>query len=195
MLPAMSKDISINDFGLLIAYVLPGFTTLWGATYLTDSLSPWLGTTDTSPTIGGFLFVTLASVGAGLAVSTLRWLVVDTCHRLTGIRRPDRDFARLEANVAAFGVLVDGHYRYYQHYGNMLVAILFVLAARRAAVGLLATPFGGVDAALAGAAVLYFLGSRDALLKYYARTGALLGRPEHRRRSHRGKAKQLGHGG
>src|SRR3712207_8337999 len=46
--------------GLLIAYVLPGFTALWGGTYLSDALRPWFGLTSTDgPSVGGFLSLTV----------------------------------------------------------------------------------------------------------------------------------------
>ena len=56
---------------------------------------------------GGFLYITIASVSAGLIVSTVRWAVVDALHALTGIRQPSWDFASLRDNVAAYDKLID----------------------------------------------------------------------------------------
>src|SRR5947209_5196133 len=96
MLAGVSRETSINNFGLLIAYVLPGFTALWGISLVTDRLGPWLFHPPADPpTVGGFLYVTLASVVAGLTVSTVRWLIIDVVHHQTGLRPPPRDFARL----------------------------------------------------------------------------------------------------
>ncbi len=53
------QDVSTRNFGLLIAYLLPGFTTLWGLSYVSETIRLWLGSPPTSlPTAGGFLYVT-----------------------------------------------------------------------------------------------------------------------------------------
>src|SRR5437016_3433134 len=132
MLRPVSREAAITDFGLLIAYVLPGFTALWGGTYISPSLSAWIGTPPSDPpTVGGFLFVTLASIAAGITVSTVRWLVIDTLHHGTGLRPPDWDFSSLRDSVPAFSLMVDHYYRYYQFYGNMVISVAFVFVARR----------------------------------------------------------------
>src|SRR5213592_2931233 len=94
----------INDFGLLIAYVLPGFTALWGATYVSPGVRPLFGTeASAGPSVGGFLFLTAAATVKGLTVSTVRWLVIDSLHHRTGIPPPRWDFGLLGPNVTAFG--------------------------------------------------------------------------------------------
>ena len=172
----MAKENPLNDFGLLIAYVLPGFIALWGLTFLDPA---WelqiLGTGNNQPTIAGFLFSTVAALTAGLTISTIRWMTIDPIHHATGVQPPDWDFARLETKVDAFNVLIEGHYRFYLWYANSFVAILWVFIARRiAADGL--WPLNGWDAGLLAALPLLFLGSRDTLRKYYLRAGRLLGR-------------------
>ena len=80
------KDVSPGNFGVLIAFVLPGFVVLWGVSYFSATVRLWLSGAGTTPTIGGFMFGTLASVAAGVTVSTVRWLVIDKIHHWTGIR-------------------------------------------------------------------------------------------------------------
>ena len=105
---------------------------------------------------------------AGLTVSTLRWLLIDAIHHRTGIKRPERDFARLEKSVAAYEFLGINHYRYYKFYANMVVALVWAYATREYALGWKGlTNFPLV--------FLFFFASRDALRKYYERTGSLLG--------------------
>lgn len=172
----MSQEGSINDrdFGLVIAYLLPGFTVLWALTYLTDALDPWFGQLPVSPpTVGGFLYVTVASIGAGITISTVRWLIIDSLHRWTGLRTPQWDFSLLRDSVAAFGMIVDHQYRYYQFYSNSLVALAVVFIARRWALGLWTT-WGLMDFGLLALEVVFFLGSRDTLRRYYTRAGQLL---------------------
>jgi hypothetical protein len=75
-----------SSFGLTIAYLLPGFTTLCGVAVVSPTVRVWLGATATdSPTLGGFLYVTVGSLTAGLFLSTLRWLILDTVHHWSGV--------------------------------------------------------------------------------------------------------------
>jgi hypothetical protein len=169
------KETSVTNFGLLIAFLLPGFVALWGLGYNSEPVHSWFGvSSQETPSVGGFLYVTLASIVAGLTVSTVRWIVIDTVHHITGITRPAWDFSRLQDNVAAFDMLNEFYYRYYQFYSNMAVAILFTTLMRHASAS--AGPWS-VDTTDGGAAILmivFLAGSRDSLRKYYRRGEQLL---------------------
>lgn len=170
-----SKESSINDFGLLIAYVIPGFAVLWGFSYFSPAIRTWIGQSPAdTPTIAGFLYMTIAAIACGLTVSTVRWLLVDSLHHRTGIRPPDWDFMHLKEGVAAFGLLIEIHYRYYQFYANMLVALVWVYVARRLSFGFWTAGMDASDLGFLLLAVVLFLGSRDTLQKYYRRGGQLL---------------------
>lgn len=169
------KDVSTGNFGLLIAFVLPGFIVLWGASYFSATVRLWLSTAGTTPTIGGFMFGTLASVAAGVTVSTVRWLVIDKIHHWTGIRQPPWNFSRLGQNVDAYNVLNDIHYKFYLFHANGLIALFFVYAARRTHEGIFAAPVGWVDLGFALLSLVLFIGSRDMLRKYFTRVSQLLG--------------------
>lgn len=169
------KDVSPSNFGLLIGFLLPGFTVLWGLSYYSVTVSNWLSGSSTTPSVGGFMYVTLASVAAGVTVSTVRWAVLDTVHRWTGLRQPAWDFSRLQDNVAAYNVLNEIHYKYYLFHGNHLVALLFLYGARRVRLGLFTASWGWVDAGFLLLSVVLFVGSRDTLHKYYSRVSQLLG--------------------
>jgi hypothetical protein len=158
-----------TNFGLLIAYVLPGFTALQGLPFVASPPAGWgTATAAPGPTLSGFLSGTLAALAAGLTVSTARWLLIDALHHRTGVRPPAWDFALLARNVQAFELLVEIHYRYYKFYANMVVALAWAYATGGYAMGWRGAAYGGL-------AALFFLGSRDALRKYYDRAGRLLG--------------------
>jgi hypothetical protein len=165
-------EVSTQNFGFLIAYILPGLVVLIALGNYSETVRSWFGMSSTdAPTVGGFLYVTLASVAAGMTVSTIRWLVLDSIHHATGIRQPYWHFAALEGNHTAFMTLVENHYRYYQFYGNVLVALVFLVAVR--------WPIQFTESKLLAFAIfaligLFYLASRDALRKYYARAGVLL---------------------
>jgi hypothetical protein len=61
-------EVSSSNFGLAIAFLVPGFTVLWGVSYFDETVRHWLsGSSTAMPTVGGFLYVTLASLAAGVA--------------------------------------------------------------------------------------------------------------------------------
>jgi hypothetical protein len=165
------QEGSLSNFGLLIAYVLPGFTALQRLPFLSHAVvSCGTGALDQNPSVTSFLSGTVEALAVGLAVSTVRWLLIDALHHRTGLRPPAWDFARLEKNVVAFEYLVQVHYRYYKFYANMVVALAWAFAAGGYAQGWR----GLVYWLLAG---LFLAASRDALRKYYERAGQLL-RPQ-----------------
>ena len=167
------RDVTTNNFGLLIAFVLPGFVLLWGIAPYSSTISGWLGQTTTdAPTVGGFLYVTLVSVGLGQLVSTLRWLLIDSIHHHTGIHKPNWSFSQLRSKetVAAFDRFVEDHYRYYQFHANGLVAITLAMILRWHVVG-----FRLIDIVLVLLCdALLFVGSRDNLQRYYRRAESVL---------------------
>jgi hypothetical protein len=169
------RDVTHDNFGFLIAYVVPGAIAVWAVGYFSPTVAGWFGSgTADAPTIGGFLYVTIASVAAGMLVSAVRWLLIDTLHHATGIPKPAWDFARLQQNLDAFQTVVEHQYRHYQAYSNCLVALVFLYAVRRFAVGGDARQLLGETAVFAAVGTLCFVASRDNLRRYYERTNAML---------------------
>jgi hypothetical protein len=171
--------LSARNFGLVIAYVVPGFVALWGLSYLSGSLRLWLvGAQAGGPNVGSFLYVLLASVALGLTASAVRWAVLDTVHHMTGIAAPHWNDAKLHERLEAFEALVDNHFRYYQFYGHMLVAGTLAYAAWRLSPESASTPWGPTEAGFLFLVAVFAAGSRDALRRYYSRTATLLGTVE-----------------
>jgi hypothetical protein len=167
-------EISDKNFGVVIAYLLPGLVALAAGAEFLPFAQGWLGASNSSATIGGFLYGTLASLALGLSISAVRWMVLDALHHRTGLAEPERDFASLKSSLSAFDGAVQNHYRYYQFYGNMFVAVVVAAVIQWPLDDFLtASPAVNAVAVLVAASLL-FVASRDALRKYYARTGALL---------------------
>ena len=164
------KDVTSDNFGLLIAYVLPGFTVLWGLSHQSMTVQSWLGASYAeSPTVAGFLYVTLASVGIGMAANAIRWLVIDRIHHLTGIKPPRWDFSRLSERVAAFQIIVDHQYRHYQFYATSVIALPITAALRWSELG-----FRISECALVVLiTILFYIASRDTLSRYYDRLSGM----------------------
>src|SRR4051812_35686483 len=167
------QAVTNDNFGPLIAYLVPGATALIGVSPFSGTLREWFATAPaSSPTIGGFLYVTVASIAVGMTLSAIRWLVVDTIHARTGLRAPPLDFAGLGENVEAFALLIEIHYRHYQFYSNMLVAVAIAYGCHRVRVGDLSLGWADLGALLLEA--VYFATSRDTLQKYHSRCRQLL---------------------
>jgi hypothetical protein len=169
------NTLSNQNFGLIIAYLLPGFVSLWGMSYFSPVVESWIDVQQPSgsPAVAGFMFATLASLAAGVTVSAVRWAVIDHLHHATGIVPPDWKFAHLEGRLQGYLTLVENHYRYYQFYSNMFVAAAFAYSARLVEGPAFLRPVAATCGFLALEMTL-FAGSRDTLQKYYDRTRQLL---------------------
>lgn len=174
--------INHRSFGLLIAYIIPGFVCLLGAGTSFDAVWVWLvGGGSLGPSVGGVLYVAVASVGAGMTASVVRWAILDTTHEWTGLCRPRLDESRLTERLEAFNYLVEQHYRYYQFYGNSLVAVLAFYGLWRSSPHAVAVSIGWPEAVLVVFIAVFAAGSRDALRKYYTGSVSLLGTLRRRR--------------
>lgn len=168
----MSETTS-RHFGLIIAYLLPGFVALAGIAPLAPVVAGWLIAAQTA-SLGTPLYTVLAATAAGMVVSCFRWLIVDQIHALTGLGAPAFNARALEQRPAAFAYLVESHYRYYQHYANLLIAVVWAYSIHR---GLGTSPILGIgtDISVFVLCAALFAGSRDALLKYRNRSRRLIG--------------------
>lgn len=166
-MPAMDRN-----FGLLIAFILPGFVSLAGASYFSPTIAGWMTVApQADPSVGGFLYVALGSLAAGMIASAFRWLVIDTLHHRQGLHPPTLDFSRLQENLAAFELAVEHNYRHYQFYANMIPATLFYSAADQIQEGRWTVPS---LICLAVLEAVLWVTSGDCLRRYYQRTSQLL---------------------
>jgi len=164
-----------RQFGLFIAYLLPGFIGLAGLAPLAPAVTVWLlPENSASPGVASPLYALTAAATVGMILSCFRWALIDFIHQKTGVRPPDWDDSRLDQRLDAFAYLVENHYRYYQFYANMVIALLWAYPVHR----LLQTSklLGlGTDLGVFITCAVLFAGSRDALAKYYVRTSRLIG--------------------
>lgn len=167
-----SMDILNRQFGLVIAYLLPGFIALAGVAPLSPLVASWLHA-DQTEGYGAPIYALLAATAVGMVVSCFRWFLVDRIFVLTGGTAPSFNARALQQHPTAFNFLVESHYRYYQFYANTLVAVIWTYSISRwfrSSLHLtVATDFG----VLILCAVL-FVGSRDALSKYRNRSRELV---------------------
>lgn len=175
------RDLNGSNFGIVIAWLIPGFVVLWGIGQVNTTVDRWLrGPVDGELTVGGFLYVTLASLSLGLIVSTIRWALIDTMHHRTGLPKPRLEFANLHDRTSAFARIVEDRYRFYQWYSNTAIAIP-IAATLRLAAGNGSWAFLGLAVTVE---VILLAGSRDTLKHYYLEIAQLLGTPQQKRQRH-----------
>lgn len=176
------QTVTNANFGPLVAYLVPGVTVLSGFVPYSPTLQHWFATSSAdAPTIGGFLYLTVASLAAGMILSAVRWAAVDTIHALTGLPAPDLNYRRLSDRVEAIALLIEIHYRHYLFYANMLVATAIAYLAYRVSHGLFGV-WDWRDLGVFGMAAVFFGMSRDTLRKYYRRSEQVLSVPARRPR-------------
>ena len=163
--------LSEKSFGILIAFVIPGWVILLGLSLHLPTVDGWLTAShENQPAVGGFLFSMLASVTLGMLTSTIRWLILDQVfRRLLPANIGEPNFRELRDSNEGLQTLVEGHYRYYQFNANLLVA-----SAAAAVLRWLAFDISIVE--MVGAACLWVvvgLGARNAFDLYHKRVGQL----------------------
>jgi hypothetical protein len=168
------KDVTDKNFGVIIAFWLPGFILLWGLSYSSPVVALWLAKSNTSdaPSIGGFLNATVASLALGMVISAIRWIVVDSIlHRTTTL--PDINFSSFtnKDTFAVFQGIVENHYRYYQYYSNTLIA--FILSFLVYVANGPERPSLVAWLVLLAIIIVLFFASRDSLRKYHIRAAAI----------------------
>jgi hypothetical protein len=105
-----------------------------GVSYSFPSIATWLAASSGSdaPTVGGFLYATLASLAVGLVINATRWVFVQEIllYGVTRLPRARINYGGLtDKNVlAAFNGAIENNYRYYQYYSNAFVSIVLSLA-------------------------------------------------------------------
>lgn len=107
-----------------------------------------------------------------MTVSAVRWATVDALHARAGLGPPELDFKHLAGKVDEFRLLIEIHYRHYQFYANMLVAVAIAYLGYRFHVGLARPALP--DLAVVVLEPIFYLTSRDTLRKYYGRSRQLL---------------------
>lgn len=169
------STVTRDNFGPLIAYLVPGATVLWGLSYFSTTLQSWFASAPPDvPSLGGFLYLTVASVATGMTVNAVRWGIIDTIHLWTGLPPPPVDFSRLGKNVEAFTLLIEIHYKHYQYHANMAVATAIAYICYRISLGSI-SQWGWADAGVAALEVIFIGMSRDTLRKYHLRGSQVLG--------------------
>lgn len=166
-------EILNRQFGLAIAYLLPGFIALLGIAPFAPVVTAWLKTGQTA-SLGAPVYAILASIAAGMVVSCFRWFLLDPLVTLTGVGTSPFNTKALEQHPAALNFLIESHYRYYQFYGGTLLAAVWTYLIYRV-LGTSPHLGFGTDFGMVILCAVLFAGARDTLSKYRNRSNQLVG--------------------
>jgi hypothetical protein len=140
----MASDFKASslDFGVVIAFVAPGFLAFQAvAIYMPSAAALMTAAAEKDQGVGVFLFVVLASLSIGLVVSGVRAITLDNLLRFQhlgsfAVPQLRLNWSRVDdKNLPILLTIRDGHFRHYQFYANTLVAVVVWAIARVAAPG------------------------------------------------------------
>jgi hypothetical protein len=159
---------SIN-FGLLIAFFLPGIVSLYALGYFSRTVAAIFDSLlNNGNEVGASFLILSASIVAGLIVSSFRGVVLEPLYRRIGVEQIPFDYGMFieEKWRDALEDLIEQQYRYYQFYGNIMISLLFLLIARVLSVSIWDNL--GTLALHGLAVIMLFFSGKDALTDVYA---------------------------
>jgi hypothetical protein len=121
------KDVTSTSFGLLMAYLLPGFVGLWSFTFWSTGLRKIFETFLVAQwQVGLFLLVLAAALITGLMVGAVRTVLVHLMIiHFDAPHLSAKSFRQLqnETKFSAFCYVVDENFRYHQFWAGMVLVM------------------------------------------------------------------------
>jgi hypothetical protein len=163
------------SFGLIVAYVLPGFIGLAGLIPLMPVVGEWLAPVSHGDAgLGPPIYALLSATTVGMIVSCFRWLIIDHILEWTGVPKAAHAWEALPEKLEAASHLLKIHYNHYQFQANTVVVTVWVYLLNRFMQTLpLLGP--GTDLAVFILCAVLLTGSRDCVSKYRRKLGRVLG--------------------
>ena len=175
----MVQDQLGKSFGLVIGFLIPGMIGLYGASLHVQMFQDWFGIAANAPTatVGGFLFVVVASVGMGVFISSLRWLVLEKWIWRHAPSDHDASRRRETQTELVYQNLVWQYYQFYLFSANTMFALVLLYAAWIASelmsIGFRPGLFLPVGL-LAPAGYVLYASAKDSLRRYNQRRSTVL---------------------
>lgn len=123
----MQQDQLGKSFGLVIAFLVPGMIGLYAGSLHVPMLQDWFAAAGRAQTtVGGFLFITIASSGAGAFLSGVRWYFLEgKIKRAVDVSTEHDIVNRRETQTElVYQHMRQQHYDFYLFYSNTLVALV-----------------------------------------------------------------------
>ena len=160
------------NFGLIIAYFIPGFLGVFAVAKYENSVKALLGGSSGTPESPSVVLLLLLALAIGIIINAFSWAFVRPLITLSGVKRPATlDYTKLrKEDIEVYNVIIESNFRYHQFYANMLVAVLILSPAW------LVRPLTGNvirNVSFFLVSSILFLAARDSLQRAYKRMLAL----------------------
>ncbi len=156
------------NFSLVIAYLLPGFFTVFSLRYISKYFNNlFILATAKDATLGASFLLILFSLVAGIILSAFRNTIIDPIYHKTKIPRPNIDYNKLDqTKLPVFKEAIDNTYRFYQFHANMFISFVVLIISRYVLFGQSILD-GGIFFAILFVTGILFLNSRKSLRETY----------------------------
>lgn len=151
------------NFGLVIAYLIPGFCGTYALTPHVTAINALVGG---AANTGSVVVLLLIALAVGIIINAISWVVVRNFIHFTGVKSPSGIVYRKSSRQDAlrYNRLIESTFRYHQFYSNMLVGILLLTPLW------LAAPVQDNilrNASFPFVVIILFWAARDSLRNYY----------------------------
>ena len=126
----MQQDHLGKSFGLVIAFLVPGMIGLYAASLHVPIFQSWFeAAAGARTTVGGFLFIVIASSGTGVFLSGVRWYVLEWLIKRGVSTKHDTSKRGETQTELVYQNMRQQHYDFYLFYSNTLVALVVLWAS------------------------------------------------------------------
>lgn len=125
------ERIELN-FGLVIAYIVPGLIGLYSLAPHSQAIRTLLGGNNYSLSAQALVPLLLLAIAAGIIINAVSGIILKPMIIISGVEEIDPDYSRLKSkDIEKFKEFTNQTYRYYQCYSNMLIALIMFFISYR----------------------------------------------------------------
>ena len=154
------------NFGLVIAYMIPGFSATYALASHVGTIDALLGGPGRVPSTASVVPLLLIAVAIGIVINAISWVVIRPVIHRCGVREESGLVNKKLSNEdrLRYDQIVEATFRYHQFYSNMLVAVvllgpMWLLSPRQSIILRIASFLLTV--------MVLFLAARNALQQFY----------------------------
>ena len=125
------------SFGIIIAYLLPGFIGLYSISPFSATVSSLLLSSNGAPSLSAIIPIIFLSLTLGMIINAIGFSTLRKVLLKKGIDPPSPiDYSRLTANkLPVLQRISDNNYRYFECYCNLFISICMLILSK------ISTPF------------------------------------------------------
>ena len=153
------------NFGLVIAYLIPGFSATYALAPHVKAIDALLGGSERVPSANAVVPLILMAVAVGIIINAISEVAIRPLIHRSGVKQPKVDTEKLTSEGRRrYDRMIENHFRYHQFFSNMLVSVLLL-----GPVWLLWPLHNNIlrNASLPMVVVALFLTARKALFHFY----------------------------